>query len=266
MFRDRNVARVLIPPTTYDRNCIQSRVETVKSSAWALRNRVKIATFLEARSNLDKDSLQLRRRAFPGAETVPAFIATGSTFVEQANKLTTFADALQKLSSVVPGNDLRLDIAESSEEQVLAHVKSLCDAIASCVKNDNTISVLGLVRIVDYKLYPLPEAHGQSSRGESVRVHSCTAVYADPAVGKSIASLRALPAGRASKNYTVLVDGGFRDEMQRFFRVTSFDGVGRVARLVFPQLKRAGVSINMVLDNSIEEEFKLEDWQNALRA
>ena len=157
--------------------------------------------------------------------------------MEQANKLTTFADAVQKWSSVVPGNDLRLDIAASTEEKVLDHVKRLCDAIATVVKNNNTISVLGVSegrhadlgnRVVDYTPF-----QKLMSKVLAVNRSGCTAVYADPGMGKSIASWRALPAGRASKNYTVLLDGGFRDEMQRFFGVTSFDGVGRVARLVF---------------------------------
>ena len=170
-----------------------------------------------------------------------------------------------------PGNDLgRLDIATSTEEEVLAHVKSLCDAIASVVKNNNTISVLGVSddRHADLGNRVIDDTPFQKLMSKVLAVNrsGCTAVYADPAVGKSVASLRALPAGRASKNYTVLLDGGFRRELQRFFRVTSFDGVGTVAELVFAQLKRAGVSINMVLDNSVEQEPKVEQWQNALRA
>ena len=219
-------------------------------------------------------SLQLSRHVFPGPElpqSVQISIATGLAFVENFNKVSTFTDTLQKWSSVNPGDAVqRLDIAKSDEKQVLDHVNSLCDAIAEVVKNNETISVLGVSedrhadlgdRVIDDTPFQI-----LMSRVLAVNRSGCTSVYAHPAVGKSIASLRALPAGRASKNYTVLLDGAFRRELQRFFRVTSFDGVGAVAELVFQQLKRAGVSMNMVLDNCIEQEPKVEQWQNALRA
>ena len=73
----------------------------------------------------------------------------------------------------------------------------------------------------------------------AVNRSACTALHAEPGVGKSIAALRALPAGTVPKNYTVLLDGGFRQEMMRFFRVSSFDLVLPVARVAYPVLKQA---------------------------
>ncbi|CAK8996062.1 unnamed protein product [Durusdinium trenchii] len=104
----------------------------------------------------------------------------------------------------------------------------------------------------------------------AVNRSGCTAVHAEPGVGKSIASLRALPAGTVSKNYSVLLDGGFRAEMMRFFRVTRFDLVVSVARMVFPALAQAGVSMNMVFDNGVEEDEDFHksrtEWISLLKA
>ena len=202
--------------------------------------------------------------AFPGAESLVAAINNGFTAVENANKVPQFGDLLQKWSSVTPGAKLKLEVDKSSEAEVLKHVEKLCKEIAHEVDNNKTISVLGIsqqrqvtlcTRVVDgtpfQKLMTRVLAVNRSGR---------TAVHAEPGVGKSIASLRALPAGRVSKNYAVLLDGGFRAEMMRFFRVASFALVVGVARLVFPALTQAGVCMNMIFDNGVEED---EDFQKS---
>ncbi|CAJ1431827.1 unnamed protein product [Effrenium voratum] len=212
--------------------------------------------------------------AFPGAESLVAAINNGFTAVENANKVPQFGDLLQKWSSVMPGAKLKLEVDKSSEAEVLKHVEKLCKEIAHEVDNNKTISVLGMsqqrqvtlgTRVVDGTPF-----QKLMTKVLAVNRSGCTAVHAEPGVGKSIASLRALPAGRVSKNYTVLLDGGFCAEMMRFFRVTSFDLVVGVARLVFPALTQAGVCMNMIFDNGVEEDEDFHksrtEWISLLKA
>ncbi|CAJ1456832.1 unnamed protein product [Effrenium voratum] len=212
--------------------------------------------------------------AFLGAESLVAAINNGFTAVENANKVLQFGDLLQNWSSVMPGAKLKLEVDKSSEAEVLKHVEKLCKEIAHEVDNNKTISVLGMsqqrqvtlgTRVVDGTPF-----QKLMTKVLAVNRSGCTAVHAEPGVGKSIASLRALPAGRVSKNYTVLLDGGFRAEMMRFFRVTSFDLVVGVARLVFPALTQAGVCMNMIFDNGVEEDEDFHksrtEWISLLKA
>ena len=198
------------------------------------------------------------RYAFPGAESIAAAIATGFAAVENVNKMGQFADLIQKWSSVMPGAELKLEVDKSTDDTVLKHVEKLCKEIALAVDNNKTISVLGIssqrqanlgTRVVDDTPF-----QKLMTKVLAVNRSGCTAVHAEPGMGKSIASLRALPAGRVSKNYTVLLDGGFRAEMMRFFRVSSFELVVSVARMVFPALTQAGVSMNMIFDNGVEDD------------
>ena len=214
------------------------------------------------------------RYAGPGVDILAAAITNGFTAVENANKLLEFGDLLQKWSSVMPGAKLMLEVGKSNEAEVLKHVENLREKIAHEVDNKNTISVLGIrqmrqatlgTRVVDGTPF-----QKLMTKVLAVNRSGCTAVHAEPGVGKSIASLRALPAGRVSKNYTVLLDGGFRAEMMRFFRVASFDLVVGVARMVFPALMEAGVSMNMIFDNGIEDDEDFEksktEWRSLLKA
>ncbi|CAK9033204.1 unnamed protein product [Durusdinium trenchii] len=199
------------------------------------------------------------RYAFPGGESVAAAIATGFEAVENFNKMGQSADLIQKWSSVMPGAELKLEVDKSTDDNiVLKHVEKLCEEIALAVDNNKTISVLGIssqrqanlgTRVVDDTPF-----QKLMTKVLAVNRSGCTAVHAEPGMGKSIASLRALPAGRVSKNYTVLLDGGFRAEMMRFFRVSSFELVVSVARMVFPALTQAGVSMNMIFDNGVEDD------------
>lgn len=212
--------------------------------------------------------------AFPGAESLVAAISNGFLAVENANKVLQFGDLLQKWSSVTPGEGLKLEVDKSSDAEVLKHVEKLCKEIAHEVDNNKTISVLGIsrqrqvtlgTRVVDGTPF-----QKLMTKVLAVNRSGCTAVHAEPGVGKSIASLRALPAGRVSKNYTVLLDGGFRAEMMRFFRVTSFDLVVGVARMVFPALLQAGVCMNIIFDNGVEEDEDFHrsrtEWISLLKA
>ena len=214
------------------------------------------------------------RYAGPGVDILAAAITNGFTAVENANKLLEFGDLLQKWSSVMPGAKLMLEVGKSNEAEVLKHVENLREKIAHEVDNKNTISVLGIsqmrqatlsTRVVDGTPF-----QKLMTKVLAVNRSGCTAVHAEAGVGKSIASLRALPAGRVSKNYTVLLDGGFRAEMMRFFRVASFDLVVGVARMVFPALMEAGVSMNMIFDNGIEDDEDFEksktEWRSLLKA
>ena len=199
------------------------------------------------------------RYAFPGGESVAAAIATGFEAVENFNKMGQSADLIQKWSSVMPGAELKLEVDKSTDDNiVLKHVEKLCEEIVLAVDNNKTISVLGIssqrqanmgTRVVDDTPF-----QKLMTKVLAVNRSGCTAVHAEPGMGKSIASLRALPAGRVSKNYTVLLDGGFRAEMMRFFRVSSFELVVSVARMVFPALTQAGVSMNMIFDNGVEDD------------
>ena len=155
------------------------------------------------------------RYAVPGAESIPAAIAAGFAAVEYINKLGQFGDLLRNWSSVTPGAELMLEVDKSSEAEVLKHVEKLCKEIAHAVDNNKTISVLGIssqwqanlgTRVVDDTPF-----QKLVTKVLAVNRSGCTAVHAEPGVGKSIASLRALPAGRATPFTQEKMSASLRD-------------------------------------------------------
>ena len=206
-----------------------------------------------------------------GVEAVAAALSAGMTLVENANKVIEFSAGVQKMRDARPGQSIELKDEKSGEDVLSHHAQELCDEIVRAVKNGEHVAVSGLseerqpAKIVDGVPFQLLMTAVLAVNGSG-----CTAVHAEPGVGKSIASLRALPAGKVSKNYTVLLDGSFEDELTRFFRVTNMNLARRVARLFFPFLQKAGVRMNIVLDNCVEDETVFEkrkaDWITLLKA
>ena len=194
-----------------------------------------------------------------------AALNAGMALVENFNKLFEFSTGVQKMREALPTQSIEVKDEKSSEDVLSHHAQQLCTKIVCAVKNGENLGISGLsehrqpAKVVDGVPFEL-----LMTAVLAVNRSGCTAVHAEPGVGKSIASLRALPAGKVSKNYTVLLDGSFEDELTRFFRVTNFNLARRVARLFFAFLEKAGVSMNMVLDNCMEgdalsEEMKA-DW------
>ena len=153
----------------------------------------------------------------------------------------------------MPGAKL-LFVDKCTEAAMEQHVRELCQEIVTAVRGENRISILGRsqqredsVKIVDAT--PFQQL---MIKVLAVNRFGCTAVYTEPGVGKSIGALRALPAGTVSKNYIVLLDGNFREELKRFFRVNSFELVIPVAKQLFAALQLSQTSINMVIDNAVE--------------
>ena len=190
-------------------------------------------------------------------------VVCGASFGRAA--VAAALNAVQKMREALPTQSIEVKDEKSSEDVLSHHAQQLCTKIACAVKNGENLGISGLsehrqpAKVVDGVPFEL-----LMTAVLAVNRSGCTAVHAEPGVGKSIASLRALPAGKVSKNYTVLLDGSFEDELTRFFRVTNFNLARRVARLFFVFLEKAGVSMNMVLDNCLEgdalsEEMKA-DW------
>ena len=206
-----------------------------------------------------------------GRAAVAAALNACMALVENFSKLFEFSTGVQKMREALPTQSIEVKDEKSSEDVLSHHAQQLCTKIVCAVKNGENLGISGLsehrqpAKVVDGVPFEL-----LMTAVLAVNRSGCTAVHAEPGVGKSIASLRALPAGKVSKNYTVLLDGSFEDELTRFFRVTNFNLARRVARLFFVFLEKAGVSMNMVLDNCLEgdalsEEMKA-DWIALLKA
>ena len=206
-----------------------------------------------------------------GPAAVAAALSAGMALVENTNKVFEFSTGVQKMREALPTQSIKVKDEKSSEDVLSHHAQELCMKIVRAVRNGENLAVSGLsehrqpAKVVDGVPFEL-----LMTAVLAVNRSGCTAVHAEPGVGKSIASLRALPAGKVSKNYTVLLDGSFEDELTRFFRVTNFNLARRVARLFFPFLEKAGVSMNMVLDNCMERDALSQemraDWITLLKA
>ena len=80
-----------------------------------------------------------------------------------------------------------------------------------------------------------------------------TAAFAEPDVGKSIATTLAVLKMEATQSkLTVMLRGGFKRNLKRFFRLEDVGDVEDVARCVFWLLKNHGICLQLVFDNAFD--------------
>ena len=80
-----------------------------------------------------------------------------------------------------------------------------------------------------------------------------TAVFAEPDVGKSIATTLAVLKMEATQSkLTVVLQGGFKWNLKRFFRLEDEGDVEAVARCVFRLLENHGICLQLVFDNAFD--------------
>lgn len=95
------------------------------------------------------------------------------------------------------------------------------------------------------------EVLSSNSRGTS-------ALFAEPAVGKSTACGLAMQKSEASQSrFTVLLRGEFKETVTSFFRTPSLAEARKVAQFFFHELKAKGIRLQLIIDNAFN--LDLED-------
>ena len=82
-----------------------------------------------------------------------------------------------------------------------------------------------------------------------------SAVFAEPGIGKSVASVLAAQKTNASQSrLTVVLQGAFEESLETFFRVQKASQAPKVARSMFKMLADHGVRLQIVFDNTFDNE------------
>eukprot|EP00437_Effrenium_voratum_P025609 CAMPEP_0181412228 /NCGR_PEP_ID=MMETSP1110-20121109/8311_1 /TAXON_ID=174948 /ORGANISM="Symbiodinium sp., Strain CCMP421" /LENGTH=418 /DNA_ID=CAMNT_0023534929 /DNA_START=82 /DNA_END=1334 /DNA_ORIENTATION=- len=86
-------------------------------------------------------------------------------------------------------------------------------------------------------------------------VGGTSAVFAEPGIGKSVASVLAAQKTNASQSrLTVVLQGAFEESLETFFRVQKASQAPKVARSMFKMLADHGVRLQIVFDNTFDNE------------
>ncbi|OLP76072.1 hypothetical protein AK812_SmicGene44040 [Symbiodinium microadriaticum] len=82
-----------------------------------------------------------------------------------------------------------------------------------------------------------------------------SAVFAEPGIGKSVASVLAAQKTNASQSrLMVVLQGAFEESLETFFRVQKASQAPKVARSMFKMLADHGVRLQIVFDNTFDNE------------
>ena len=206
-----------------------------------------------------------------GRAAVAAALNAGMALVENFNKLFEFSTGVQKMREALPTQSIEVKDEKSSEDVLSHHAQQLCMKIVVRSEKRRKFGDLWVERAPatskGCRWGSIRASDDSSSCCESIRLHGCSCrawggqihcISTRFACWQSVQKLHSF-AWRFLRRWT-----------HQIFSCHHFNLARRVARLFFAFLEKAGVSMNMVLDNCMEgdalsEEMKA-DWIALLKA